>query len=499
MRPNFVRRSQSTTLFQQMRGFSSAVTLAMALALTGCGSLMGEDEPDTSAPLGSVVGPERDARGLTGRGQATDLDLASTAIGGFVLADEPTAALAARDVLESGGSAADAATALYFTLAVTHPAAAGLGGGGICLVHDAFEQKTESVEFLPRQASAGGPIAIPGNVRGFALLHARHGRQSWRSLLAAPERLAATGTPVSRAMARSLAPHTDMLRTRPELAVAFLSNSGMPLKELDVVEQIELASTLGLVRSRGVAALYGGEGVTSFSRAITEAGGTVSVEDLRNYRPIVADAIMVQSGDVEVYVPSSSVGAGTFASTVWQALQNVTPTDGTGAKRTAERTALTLGAPGQIPDDLGSTGFVTVSAQGDAVACAVTMNGSMGAAITARGTGVILASTPDDRTRGLASAFLAPLLATSPGNDRLIFAGASGGGPAAVAGVQQVLRQSFGSQRQDISTAIHNATPNSSVLVNALVCPLGLPRGFNACEIAVDPDGAGLGVEAIGR
>jgi gamma-glutamyltranspeptidase / glutathione hydrolase len=498
MRPKFVRRSFFAALFQAFRPYFRLTFLAFAVSVAGCGSLMGDDEADTSRPLGVVVGPDRDSRGLTGRGQATAEDALSAARGGFVLGDEPTAVLAARDVLEQGGTAADAATALYFTLAVTQPTSAGLGGGGICLVHDASKRTTESVEFLPRHASAGGAIAVPGNVRGFALLHARYGRQSWKSLLAAPERMAAIGTPVSRAMARSLSRNVDTLRAEPELA-GLLSRTGAPLKELDLAEQVDLAATLGFIRSRGVAALYGGDGAVTFAAAIAEAGGAVSVDDLRNYRPSVSDALMVQSGGIEVYLPSSNTGAGAFASAMWNALQNVSPSDNAGAIGAANATAQSLGAPGRLPDDMGSTGFVAVSARGDAVACAVTMNGPLGIGRTAPGMGVILAAAPDGTAQGLAPAFLSPVVGTTKGNSNLVFAAASGGGPAAVAGVQQVLRQSVGASGQSVAVSVQGATQGTSVLINALVCPLGLPRGIDRCEIAVDPKGAGLGAEAIGQ
>ncbi len=503
MRPNFVR---STAPFRSSRKIRLnrishlhrlALPLVLVASLSGCGSLFGSDEPDTSTRLGSVVGPQRNAHGLTGVGRASEAENLAITNGGFVLADEPQAALIARDVLERGGNAADAATALYFTLSVTYPAAAGLGGGGICLIHDPFERTTESVEFLPRRAAAGGPVAIPGNVRGFALLQARYGQSSWASLLAPAERLAATGTPVSRAMARGLAPHAAILRADPELSRGLLSRSGSALKEQDKAVQIELASTLGLVRSRGVAALYSGDGVATLAAGIADAGGRVSVEDLRNYRPVVSDAAMRRSDGVEVYFPSSNVGAGAFATAMWDALQTISPTDGTGGLQAANTTARSLGVSGTLPDDLGSTGFVVVSSRGNAVACAVTMNGPFGTGRTARGMGVTLASAPDEPVLGLAGAFLAPVIATGPGNTTLVFAGASGGGPNAVAGVQQVLRQTLGASPQNMTSALRSATPDASVLINALVCPSGLPLGFNKCEIGIDPDGYGLGVEAI--
>src|SRR5262245_18651398 len=108
---------------------------------------------------------------------------------GVAVADDPRAVIAARDILVAGGSAADAAVALYFTLAVTLPSSAGLGGGGICLVHAPDSERPYVLDFLPR-ASADGSIGLPGNVRGMAMLHAEYGRIRWMQLLAPAEDLA---------------------------------------------------------------------------------------------------------------------------------------------------------------------------------------------------------------------------------------------------------------------------------------------------------------------
>lgn len=71
------------------------------------------------------------------------------------MADEPRAALVGRDILSAGGSAADAATAMYLTLAVTLPSRAGLGGGGMCLTFDAVSGVTETLDF-----TAAAPATI---------------------------------------------------------------------------------------------------------------------------------------------------------------------------------------------------------------------------------------------------------------------------------------------------------------------------------------------------
>src|SRR5580698_5037036 len=75
---------------------------------------------------------------------------------GLAVGDEPFAVRAGANILAAGGSAADAAAAMYFALSVTYPVAAGLGGGGICIVHDAMHSRNEEIDFLARDTAHGG-------------------------------------------------------------------------------------------------------------------------------------------------------------------------------------------------------------------------------------------------------------------------------------------------------------------------------------------------------
>src|SRR5690606_41835869 len=87
--------------------------------------------------------------------------------------------------------AAGAAIALYFTLAVTYPIGASLGGGGECIVYDVKANKLENLQFFNQSPAEGGNVAIPGNIRGMAALHARYGKLPWSQLLVPAEQLAA--------------------------------------------------------------------------------------------------------------------------------------------------------------------------------------------------------------------------------------------------------------------------------------------------------------------
>ncbi|MES2709971.1 MAG: gamma-glutamyltransferase, partial [Pseudomonadota bacterium] len=107
---------------------------------------------------------------------------------GGAAAEEPRAALIARDILSAGGSAMDAAVAAGFALAVTLPSRASLGGGGACLIFEQSRGETQAVLFEAgaRRAMAPGadrPAAVPMMARGLFALHTRGGRLRFEELI----------------------------------------------------------------------------------------------------------------------------------------------------------------------------------------------------------------------------------------------------------------------------------------------------------------------------
>src|SRR5450631_3326768 len=122
---------------------------------------------------------------------------------GMVVADESLAADVGVAVLRNGGNAVDAAVAVGFALAVTHPFAGNLGGGGFMLVRLADGRSTfiDFRERAPEKASRdmyldaqGNPtrdsvdgwraVGVPGSVRGFELAQTKYGSQKWGELIA---------------------------------------------------------------------------------------------------------------------------------------------------------------------------------------------------------------------------------------------------------------------------------------------------------------------------
>ncbi len=405
-------------------------------------------------------------------------DLSAQRPFGIAVADEPQAALIGRDVLAAGGNAADAATAMYFMMAVTLPSAASLGGGGVCVVFDPGERKVHVLDFLPGPpkavpATADRPTAVPGNVRGFFALQARFGRDRWAEILAPAETRARFGTPVSRALAGELAPVQAGLAADAGMRRVFAPR-GTFVGEGDPIVQLDLATVLARIRAEGPGDFYTGQLAEKLVAGTAAAGGSLARDDLQAFVPTWRSPLIVTADDLAAHLPPPPPMAGAVSGQMWAMLAahdrfaDAPPGDrdailaDAALRAFAEADRLGLDRPGAAassdpqamvaqariqpllaapvprtprraasprPENPSAAGLIAADAAGQAVACSVTLNNLFGTGRMAEGTGIVLAAMPDAGGRG--SAMLTPMLVTDDGSRHFHFAATASGGVAA--------------------------------------------------------------------
>lgn len=264
-----------------------------------------------------------------------------------VVAQEGHAAVVGRDVLRQGGNAIDAAVATAFALAVTHPAAGNLGGGGFLVAYVADPGQVVTFDFretAPASASermylgtdgqlvarhraglrAGG---VPGTVHGLGLAHARFGRRPWDTLVRPAAKLAREGFTLSATLARALnaqlfrdvptagvpedlGPTAARLADFPASVAAYRRPDGLPWKEGDRLVQSDLADTLDRIADGGPGEFYRGETARRIVAAMEAGGGLISAADLASYRARerVPTHVRFRGFDVYGMAPPSSGG-----------------------------------------------------------------------------------------------------------------------------------------------------------------------------------------------
>ena len=244
----------------------------------------------------------------------------------MVVAQEPLATDVGVAVLKAGGNAVDAAVAIGFALAVTHPYAGNIGGGGFMLVRLA-DGRTTFIDFrerAPMKAShnmyldANGKLTqdslvgwrasgVPGSVRGFELAHKKYGRKNWTELLDPAITLASQGFPVSYSMSESFDHESKLLSKFPDSKRIFLG-----VHFGDKLVQPELAETLKRIRDRGAADFYEGETAKRFAAAEEANGGLITLDDLKSYQAVERTPLRGHYKDFDIITspPPSSGGIG---------------------------------------------------------------------------------------------------------------------------------------------------------------------------------------------
>jgi gamma-glutamyltranspeptidase/glutathione hydrolase len=224
-----------------------------------------------------------------------------------VASDHASASAAGVEVLRAGGNAADAACATALALGVVNPHASGIGGGGFALVYVARDKKMYALDFreqapasirpemflrdgkpAPELSTRGGlAVGVPGEVRGLSELVRRFGKRPFASCVRPAEKLAQHGYPASARLAFVVnGPGAPGRAQRPEGELAFLRRAltfKEPLAVGGTVTRPALAATLARLRKDGPQAFYAGPIALDIVAAVKEAGGVMTMEDLRRY------------------------------------------------------------------------------------------------------------------------------------------------------------------------------------------------------------------------
>lgn len=238
--------------------------------------------------------------------------------GGAVASAAPRATSAGLEMLEAGGNAVDAAVATALVLAVVHPNAGNLGGGGFAVIR--IGDRVDALDFRETAPAAArpdmylddkgqavaerslvGPLAagVPGSPTGLYEMHRRHGRLPWPRVVAPAVRSARDGFVVTRRLAETLKANSSLLG-RFETTAAVWLPGGRPPTAGSTIRLPALARTLQAYADRGPEALTEGPIAASVVAASRRHGGILSMADLSEYRPVWRRPVEFQAFGWEV-------------------------------------------------------------------------------------------------------------------------------------------------------------------------------------------------------
>ena len=220
---------------------------------------------------------------------------------GMVTSQNEMASRIGADVIKEGGTAVDAAVATAFALAVVHPTAGNIGGGGF-LVYRPAKGDAVAYDFREMAPAKASPtmfmkdgkysaelhhnsylaVGVPGTVAGLHMAWKDQGKLPWKRLVDPAIALARDGFMVSEALARSLKNAQRAMQNYPASAAQFTKN-GVPYEAGETLKQSDLAKTLDRIASQGPAGFYQGETALLLEKDMLAHGGLITRDDMKNY------------------------------------------------------------------------------------------------------------------------------------------------------------------------------------------------------------------------
>ena len=232
----------------------------------------------------------------------------AVALPGMVSAADPRAAEAGREILNAGGSAADAALAMMLALTVVEPQSSGIGGGGFFLYPDHKADRLSTIDGREEAPAAAGPnwfytaageplpyrqaipggrsVGVPGNIRLMARAHQAHGKLPWAKVFAPAIRLARNGFAITPRFHRTLTANANLAASTPMGRSLFYDAAGAAKPAGTIVRNPELARFLEELATRGAEWFYTGPNAQAVVSAVNTAArnpSQMNVGDIASY------------------------------------------------------------------------------------------------------------------------------------------------------------------------------------------------------------------------
>ena len=245
-------------------------------------------------------------------------------------------------VLKDGGNAIDAAVAVGFALAVVHPAAGNIGGGGFMVIRLAdgtvtaidYREKApaaasrdmfldDSLNVIPgKSLETSWAAGVPGAVAGMGLAHEKYGKKKWKHLVEPARRLAQKGIPLNWQLLNQLNGYHEYLSRDEVTRKHFTSSSGS--FELDEIwRQTDLARTLRRIAYRGPGEFYHGKTADLILKCMERTDGLISKEDLNNYTAVERTPLSFDYRGYQIHSMPPASSGGVALAGIMNQLENV--------------------------------------------------------------------------------------------------------------------------------------------------------------------------------
>ncbi|MFK7812215.1 MAG: gamma-glutamyltransferase [Maribacter sp.] len=248
---------------------------------------------------------------------------------GMVVSSDKNSSEVGASILKKGGNAIDAAIATAFSLAVTHPSAGNIGGGGFIVFMNS-EGKTTTIDFREKAPLAATndmyldaegqiidginhntakSIGVPGTVAGLYLAHQKYGSLPWKDLIQPAIDQAKNGFVFNWSLFNAANRFTEVGNTNVFMDGYFRNEKGLIVQPGEVWKQTELGETLTLIRDKGRDGFYKGKTAKKIANWMKKNDGIITKKDLAKYEAVERKPIKGSYKGYDIYsMPPPSSG-----------------------------------------------------------------------------------------------------------------------------------------------------------------------------------------------